>query len=202
MKRVLLFVVAVMAFHSCHTYALEPTPADRARAALALSGSSYAKALEVRPTYADCYAQAMKDEVPLVVFVGVPAVHVHGCVTHEGAFPGMTCGVVVGVPNVTTRNVLLASGNWAKEREADMDRVAVFYGPASAEKILAAVEAWKAAKAATWAAGAVPAPTVPQGGLSGWRQAAPAPAIHFGPVPPITGGGFRGDFRGGCAGGG
>jgi hypothetical protein len=68
----------------------------KARAALALAFAAPAP-----PTYAEQYARAVKETMPLVVWVGQPARHLADCVCVEcDSFPDTVAApaVVVGVP--------------------------------------------------------------------------------------------------------
>lgn len=76
------------------TLAAEPDAARlRAKAALALAFAP--------PTYAEQYAKAVKENKPLVVFVGQPAKHVGHCVCVScDSFADVTAtGVVIGFPD-------------------------------------------------------------------------------------------------------
>ena len=84
------------------TFAVPVQSADdvatlRARAALAIA---FAEPPQQPPTYAEQYANALKDGKPLVVWVGQPARSLPGCVSVTAEqFPGADAvAVVVGVP--------------------------------------------------------------------------------------------------------
>ena len=69
----------------------------RARAALALA---VADTPPVGDNYPEQYNRAVREAMPLLVWVGQPARCVPGCVCHEaGTFPGVSgAAVVVGLP--------------------------------------------------------------------------------------------------------
>jgi hypothetical protein len=84
------FVLILM---SSTTFAAEPDAALRAKAALALAFAP--------PTYTEQYAKAVKENKPLVVFVGQPVRRVGNClcVSCETFPEAKTTGVVIGLPD-------------------------------------------------------------------------------------------------------
>lgn len=130
MRRLALLLLAVPSL----AFPVEPTPADRARVALALARAAPHGDDEIPwLPYPDAYEVCIQKNLPLVVFVNQSARTVPGCVSCEVTkFPGAdNLCVVVGVP----------------DGAGGIDRVADFYGPANVARIMQAVKDWKAGRA-------------------------------------------------------